>query len=116
MLFRSGRITRNLFLPADHGAMTSLSGFDHQLEFDGNHGWRQDGRAVHVVDGSWVVSRLAQWRNSTGPEKRFRVLEESFGDPGLLWSLPKSARRSPAAVRWPRILMSRTLDVGAPTD
>ena len=110
------RITRNLFLPADHGAMTSLSGFDHQLEFDGNHGWRRDGRAVHVVDGSWVVSRLAQWRNSTGPEKRFRVLEESFGDPGLRWSLPKPARGSPAAVRWPRILMSRTLNVGAPAD
>lgn len=108
------RIARNLLVAAPHGTLTSLSGFGHQLVLEDNHGWREDGRPVHVVDTAWVVSRLADWRNSAGPETRFRVSGETFGDPTLRWRIPRAERGPRIRASWPELGLDPSVGAGVP--
>jgi hypothetical protein len=107
-------ISSNLVVAASHGALVSISGYDHSVRFEGNQYWREDGVPVFLVDAQWVIPRLDAWKNATGPDFRFTAGGERFADPGLTLRMPKVRRSAPAVPLWPEIQLDARPWIGAP--
>ncbi len=107
-------ISSNLVVAASHGALVSISGYDHSVRFEGNRYWRKDGVPVCLVDSQWVVPSFDSWRNATGPDFRFAAAGDLFADPGLTFSVPKDRRASPPVPIWPELRMATRPWIGAP--
>ena len=111
-----GVIRSNLVVGARHGALVSVSGYDHSLQFSGNRYWRPGGTPVFLVDAQWVVPELAAWRNATGPDYRFTAMNEHFADPGLVLRGTGQNWRTRTSPVWPQYSRQRDAAWGAPLE
>ena len=107
-------VRSNLVVAPDHGVLVAVSGYKHNILFEGNRYWRTDGVPVFLVDSQWPVSSLELWKNSTGPETRFSARSEVVVNPKLKGLTEWSIRYRDREPRWPKLSHLLEAGIGAP--